>query len=105
MRRISRREFIQMTALGLGALSVLDRLPGAAMAFDPADVLLHNGNIISVDARDTVAQAVALKKGIIVKVGSNEDVRAWAGSGTEIIDLQGKTVTPRLVDAHNHVMG
>ena len=52
MRRISRREFIQTTALGLGALSVLDRLPGAAMAFDPADVLLHNGNIISVDARD-----------------------------------------------------
>ena len=105
MRRISRREFIQTTALGLGALSVLDRLPGAAMAFDPADVLLHNGNIITVDARDTVVQAVALKKGIIVKVGSNEEARAWAGSGTEIIDLQGKTVTPGLVDAHLHVMG
>ena len=74
MRRISRREFIQTTALGLGALSVLDRLPGAAMAFDPADVLLHNGNIITVDARDTVVQAVALKKGIIVKIiCSNDD--------------------------------
>ena len=104
MRPISRREFIQTTAFGLGALSVMEVFPRTGFAFEPADVMLYNGNIITVDAKDTIAQAVALKNGKIVKVGSNEEVRLWAGKGTEMVDLKGKTVTPGLVDCHIHIM-
>lgn len=105
MRQISRREFIQTAAVGLGAVAVLDVLPASAQAFAAADVLLHNGNIITVDAKEMIAQAVALKNGKIVKVGSNEEVKSLISAGTEIIDLKGKTVTPGLVDSHIHVMG
>ncbi len=104
MRTISRREFIQTTALGIGALSALDGLPRVAMAFEAADIVLFNGNIITVDAKDKVAQAMAVNNGKIVKVGSNEEVKSWIGNRTEIIDLKGKTVTPGLVDSHVHVM-
>ena len=69
-----------------------------------ADLVLLDGKIITVDLKDTIAQAVAVKDGKIVKVGRNEDVRAYIGPQTRLLDLKGKTVTPGLVDSHIHVM-
>lgn len=105
MKQISRREFIKTTAVGLGSLATLDVLPRKVMAFEAADVLLLNGNIITIDAKDTIAQAVAIRNGRVLKVGSNQEVQSWSGNGTERIDLKGKTVTPGLVDSHLHIMG
>jgi adenine deaminase len=66
----------------------------AAQPVSPADLVLLNGKILTVDARDSIAQAVAIAGGKIVAVGSNEDVRARIGSNTQTIDLRGRTATP-----------
>ena len=68
----------------------------------PADIVLVNGKIITVDATDRIAQAVAIAGGKIIAVGSNADVTKLAGPATQRIDLQGRAVTPGLIDAHAH---
>ena len=72
-------------------------------ASDFADLALVNGKIITVDAKDTIAQAVAVKDDKIMKVGADADVKALIGPQTNVVDLGGKTVTPGLIDAHGHV--
>jgi predicted amidohydrolase YtcJ len=69
-----------------------------------ADLVLLNGKIITVDSRDTIVQAVAMKGGKIIKVGTNEEVKTLAGPNTKVLDLRGKTATPGLIDSHIHVM-
>ena len=68
-----------------------------------ADTVLLNGRIITVDAQDSIAQAVAVKQGIIQAVGSNDQIRALVGQHTESVDLGGQSVTPGLIDPHNHM--
>jgi predicted amidohydrolase YtcJ len=77
---------------------------GTVAATPEADLVLLHGKVITVDSKDTIAQAVAVKDGKIVGVGRNEDVRAFIGSQTNVLDLKGRTVTPGLVDSHIHVM-
>lgn len=67
-----------------------------------ADLLLINGNIITVDAKDFVAQALAIQNGKIVAVGSNDQVRKHAAKDVRIIDLHGRTATPGMIDSHCH---
>jgi predicted amidohydrolase YtcJ len=68
-----------------------------------ADLVLLNGKIITVDPSDTVAQAVALKDGLIQAVGTDGDIAASIGEATQVVDLGGRAVTPGLIDAHNHL--
>jgi len=68
-----------------------------------ADVVLTNGKIITVDARFTIAQAVAVRGDRLVAVGSNADINKLAGPNTRRIDLGGKAVIPGLIDAHAHL--
>ena len=68
----------------------------------PADLVLRNGKILTIDASDSIVQAVAIAGGRIVAVGSNDDLRSRIGPGTQVIDLAGRTVTPGLIDAHVH---
>lgn len=76
-------------------------LPSPALAAD-ADLILHNGKIVTVDKKFTVHQALAVQGGKVLKVGSNEDVLKTKGAATEVIDLGGKTVLPGLIDSHVH---
>jgi predicted amidohydrolase YtcJ len=69
-----------------------------------ADLILVNGKVVSVDSEETVAEAVAVKGGRILKVGSSQEVEAIAMSSAKIIDLTGRTVLPGFVDSHEHVM-
>jgi predicted amidohydrolase YtcJ len=73
------------------------------MAAD-ADLILHNGKIVTVDARFSTAQAVAVKGGRIVTVGTNAVVMKERGAGTRVVDLQGRTVLPGLFDSHVHAL-
>jgi predicted amidohydrolase YtcJ len=67
------------------------------------DLVMHNGKIVTVDEDFSIAEAVAIKDGNIVAVGSNGDVLALAGSTTERMDLEGKTVLPGFNDSHLHL--
>ncbi|WP_029252435.1 amidohydrolase [Paraoerskovia marina] len=67
------------------------------------DLILVNGSVVTVDEDGTVAEAIAVDDGLIVAVGTSDDVRALAGPDTEVVDLAGTTVVPGFVDAHSHV--
>ncbi len=86
--------------LAFVALSLL-----SACSQPAADLALLNGTIITVDANDRIAQAVAITGNTIVAVGTNEEISTLVGPATQEIDLQGKTVTPGLLDAHAHFAG
>jgi predicted amidohydrolase YtcJ len=74
----------------------------AAQPIAPADIVLLNGKIITVDADDRIAQAVAIAGAQIAAVGTDTEVRSRIGPSTERIDLGGRAVTPGLIDAHAH---
>jgi hypothetical protein len=67
-----------------------------------ADLVLLNGKIVTVDPSDTVAEAVAVRDGRFLKVGTTEEINRLAGSSTKIIDLRGRTVLPGFIDSHEH---
>jgi len=76
---------------------------GASSLFaQPPDLILHHGKIVTVDAKFSIAQAVAIQGGRILKVGSNPDVLALKTSATRLVDLGGKPVLPGLIDSHVH---
>lgn len=69
-----------------------------------ADLILYNGKVITVDAGDHFYQAVAVEGEKILAVGSNLAMRALAAPGCRLVDLQGKCVSPGLIDSHYHLM-
>jgi predicted amidohydrolase YtcJ len=89
-----------LTRLALNLLLLL--AAATAIAADPADLLLINGKIVTVDDRFSIAQAIAIKGQRIVAVGTTADVRKVAGAGAKTIDLRGRTVIPGLIDNHAH---
>jgi predicted amidohydrolase YtcJ len=70
-----------------------------------ADMVLYNGKIVTVDKSFSIAEAVAVKDGRFMAVGSNSAMEACAGRNTKKIDLKGKTVLPGLIDSHPHMLG
>lgn len=72
---------------------------------NPADSVFINGTIYTVDSRNPKIEAVAVKDGLIQAVGTTEEINAFVGKDTEVIDLAGKTMTPGLIESHAHLMG
>ncbi len=64
-------------------------------------VLLH-GTVLTIDARDSVAQAIAIRSGGILAVGTDAQILKLAGKTTRIVDLHGRTATPGMIDTHSH---
>lgn len=67
-----------------------------------ADLVLLNGKVVTVDPNDTITEAVAVKGGRIVGVGTSEEVKELIGEETKVIDLKGKTLLPGFIDTHCH---
>jgi predicted amidohydrolase YtcJ len=67
-----------------------------------ADLVLLNGKVVTVDADETIAEAVAVKGSLIVAVGSDEEVSQTIGDETQVVDLEGRTILPGLIDSHMH---
>jgi predicted amidohydrolase YtcJ len=68
----------------------------------PADVIFVNGIITTLDPANPQAEAAAVTDGRFVAVGGNAEVQTYAGSATQVVDLQGLRVVPGLIDAHCH---
>lgn len=67
-----------------------------------ADLVLKTATVLTLDAASSVAEAVAVRDGRIVGVGSDGDIDGLVGPGTRVLDLRGRTVVPGFVDSHTH---
>ncbi|MGM4929193.1 amidohydrolase [Tardiphaga sp. 619_E2_N8_5] len=87
-------------AIAIGA-SVL---PAVAQQSNPnaPQVVLTGGKILTLDGQSTIAQALAIRDGKILAVGSDAAIKPLAGPQTRVIDLAGKSVVPGLIDTHAH---
>ena len=131
-RQFSRREFIKLAGAGVGTLILASCKKGvnltaiAETGSTPpptgivaqtatagmestapplgkfADTILTNGHIMTVDAANSTGEAIAIQRNKIMAVGTNEAVRALADPATKVIELNGRTVTPGLIDPHLH---
>ena len=77
-------------------------LPAVAGGAEPAEVVLRNGKIYTVDPARSIRQALAFTGNTIVAVGSDAEVAPLVGPRTTVVDLQGRLVLPGLIDAHVH---
>jgi len=119
----SRRDFLRLSGIGLAGatlascerasapvkVTAVPAAPAATTSLPPlgpgetADVVLVNGNILTMDAARSKAKALAIKNGLIRLVGDEQAARAVVGGTTQLIDAKGRTVTPGLIDAHCHL--
>src|SRR6266545_6474361 len=73
------------------------------MSGGPADRIFFDGDVVTVDSRDTVAEACSIRDGWIAAVGRRDDVMALRGQDTVLTDLRGGAVLPGFIDAHGHL--
>jgi predicted amidohydrolase YtcJ len=91
-------------ALCLGLFSLGLVIPATAAECVPADLILSNGHIITMDSERRAVSALAVREGRIEAVGTDQSIAACAGNNTRKIDLQGRTVLPGFIDVHTHAL-
>jgi predicted amidohydrolase YtcJ len=112
MKKLSRRRFLGAAAgaaVGIGSLpaSAVSLGQAPAAGAQPATIqqdttlILTNGRIHTMDARNTIARTVSIRNGRFVAVG---DVNPARGANTRIIDLKGRTVVPGIIEGHVHIV-
>jgi predicted amidohydrolase YtcJ len=89
--------------LALGGMACGLSLGAQERAAPKADLVLIHGHILTEDAKDSTVQAVAIGGERIIAVGTDAQIQALAGPQTRVIDLQGRTATPGLIDSHAHI--
>lgn len=98
--------FSSILALVLAPPARGQRASDAAMKLERLnaypDLIVFNGKIYTMDARLSQAQAMAVRNNRIVALGTNAEIRDWAGPKTEMLDAKGRAVLPGLVDSHTH---
>jgi hypothetical protein len=66
------------------------------------ELILTNGKIITVDKDDSIVEACAIREGKIIATGTTREIQQLAGTQTRVIDLEGKTAMPGIIDSHTH---
>src|SRR5262245_15964593 len=74
----------------------------AADKEDAADLVIRNGKVLTVDAKFSTAEGLAIRDGVFVRVGSSVEVQKLVGPKTRVIDAEGRTVIPGLIESHVH---
>jgi predicted amidohydrolase YtcJ len=82
----------------------LGTTPPHQAAASPADLVLLDGRIVTVDPRFSTASALAVRGGRFVAVGSDTDIRRHIGAGTRVIEGRGRTIVPGIIDTHVHAL-
>jgi predicted amidohydrolase YtcJ len=72
---------------------------------EPADLVLKNGKVVTVDESNPEAQALAVRGDTIVAVGTDKKIDAYIGETTQVIDLDGKLAIPGFIESHGHFTG
>ena len=98
MQRLVRRVTLVAACLVFAAVGATASEPAAA----PADLVLTGGEVYTVDAARSWAEAVAIRGGRIVWVGSDDGAKAWIGPATRVVALGGRFVMPGFHDSHLH---
>ncbi|MCH7700281.1 MAG: hypothetical protein IID37_01220, partial [Planctomycetes bacterium] len=80
-------------------------LTSAQPIAEPPDTIYTHANMHTLDPHRPRAEAMAVRQGIIVAVGSNEEIARLRGADTKVISLHGRTVLHGLIDAHGHMAG
>jgi hypothetical protein len=83
-------------------LCLLGLLSSRGWGQPAADVVLVNGKFITVDSAFSIRSAMAVKDGRILAVGTPSEIEAYRGPSTRVVDLEGSTVLPGLIDSHTH---
>ena len=97
-----RRPFL----IALALLTLAALVPaGTATASEPADLVLLNATVHTVDPKRARAEAVAVRGNRIVAVGTSAEIQAYVGPRSRVMDLRGRTVVPGFDDAHAHFLG
>jgi len=95
----------RVDALCLALSAALLATPRDAGPAEPADLVLKNAVVHTVDAKRPRAEAVAVRGNRIVAVGSTAELQALVGPNTRVLDLRGRTVVPGFDDSHAHMLG
>ena len=96
----ARRSLLFSSLVWLAACT--EPAPGLLDKARYADLVIVNASVVTMRAGEPVAEAVAVRGSSILAVGASAEIRALAGPATEVIDLDGNTVTPGIIDTHNH---
>lgn len=91
---------VTTTTSGLTPSTTIAPVPSG----EPADIVLHNGHVVTVDEGFNIVEAVAITDGDIVAVGTSAALQTLIGPDTVAVDLGGRTVMPGFVDPHTHHM-
>ena len=92
--------FCILSALLLASCSGLDVPQSFFDPRPPAEWVLMNGKVVTVDSSFSIKEAVAIKNGRFVAVGTDAEMRRWIGRNTAVVSLGGRTVIPGLIDSH-----
>ncbi len=101
MVKMSLRDALPLI-VGLAALLLMT---ACGPRVEPADMVLHNGKVFTVDSSRPEAQAVAIRGGSISAVGTDAEIQKSIGPSTQVIDIAGMLAIPGFIDSHGHFMG
>ncbi len=98
---VSRRELLR-NAGAVASLPFLANPAFAALLRQRPELVLHNGNVLTMNSRQPQAAAIAIAGGRILAIGADADILEFAGAETKKVDLGGQTVVPGFIDGHSH---
>src|SRR5919201_784492 len=95
---------VLLLVIGLLTLAAGDVHAQPSLVIHYHELVLINGKIVTVDDRFSIQEAVAVRDGKILAVGTTASIRALAGPSTRVVDVKGRTVIPGLIDSHVHML-